>query len=221
MGLYGEATMVGTEGMSVPIGGGQRPDDPIDQPNDDTTNLRNLPAEVRQLLKERSPDDEMSLDEIFELLKNRRRRDVIAYLRDGANGRATLSDLAEYIAAKENEIEIRELSSDQRKRVYIGLYQCHLPKMDEMGVIDFENNRGTVELNPTVEQLEPYLQRSAEQPSHQSPVFELLLTGIVLLALATALIGIGPIASLPPVAWAAMSTAALIVVAAYQVLRYR
>lgn len=213
--------MVGTEGMSVPVGGDQSPDDPDDQTRDDTTSLGSLPAEVRELLEERSPEGELSLDEIFELLKNRRRRDVIAYLRDGSDGRATLSDLAEYIAAKENEIEIRELSSDQRKRVYIGLYQCHLPKMDEMGVIDFENNRGTIELNPAVEQLEPYLERSTEQPSRMSPVFELALTGVVLLALATAFVGIGPFATLPPIAWAAISTTALIVVATYQVLRYR
>ncbi|MFW6152754.1 MAG: DUF7344 domain-containing protein [Halobacteriota archaeon] len=205
----------------APAGGEPTTDDPGYDPSDAGTNFSDLPDEVRSLLEERSHDGDLSLDEIFELLKNRRRRDVIGYLRDVTNGPATLSDLAEFIAAKENDIEVHELSSDQRKRVYIGLYQCHLPKMNDMGVIDFENNRGTVELKPAVEQLEPYLQRTAEQPAHHSPMFELALTGLVLLALATAIAGIGPIASLPPVAWAAMSTVALIIVAAYHVVYSR
>jgi hypothetical protein len=111
--------------------------------------------------------DELSLSTTFELLKNRRRRETIAYLLEH-DGTSTLSDLAEHIAALENGIEIVELSSDQRKRVYIGLYQCHLPKLDKAGVIDFDKNRGTVVLNPSVaDQLVPYLQpeRSVEGAS--------------------------------------------------------
>lgn len=107
--------------------------------------------------------DELSLSTTFELLKNRRRRETIAYLLEH-DGSSTLSDLAEHIAALENGIEVVELSSDQRKRVYIGLYQCHLPKLDKAGVIDFDKNRGTVVLKPSVaDQLVPYLQ--PEQPA--------------------------------------------------------
>jgi hypothetical protein len=102
--------------------------------------------------------DELSLSTTFELLKNRRRRETISYLLEH-DGTSTLSDLAEHIAALENGIEVVELSSDQRKRVYIGLYQCHLPKLDKAGVIDFDKNRGTVVLRETVaDQLVPYLQ---------------------------------------------------------------
>jgi len=38
-----------------------------------------------------------------------------------------------------------KLTSRERKRVYVGLYQCHLPKMDGVGVIEFDKNRGTIE----------------------------------------------------------------------------
>lgn len=111
--------------------------------------------------------EELSLSTTFELLKNSRRRETIAYLLEH-DGTSTLSDLAEHIAALENGIEVIELSSDQRKRVYIGLYQCHLPKLDKAGVIDFDKNRGTVVLNPSVaDQLVPYLQ--PEQPSASEP----------------------------------------------------
>lgn len=87
---------------------------------------------------------------------NSRRRGVLQYVED-EEGTVSLSDVAEHIAAEENNINIEMLSSDQRKRVYVGLYQCHLPKMDDAGVIDFNKARGTIELREAVSQLYPYL----------------------------------------------------------------
>lgn len=100
--------------------------------------------------------DYLSYDEIFDVLYNRRRREVLTYLRDH-DGTATASDLAEYIAAKENDTTVKQLSSSTRKRVYVGLYQNHLPMMDETGVIDYDKNRGTVRLRDSARELEPYL----------------------------------------------------------------
>lgn len=104
------------------------------------------------------PDEsgQLSDDAVFGLLKNQRRRDTLRFLNEHG-GTSTLSELAEHIAAKENDIEVRQLSSDQRKRVYIGLYQCHLPKLDSADVIDFDKNRGDVELRPAASQLVPYI----------------------------------------------------------------
>ncbi|WP_142859354.1 DUF7344 domain-containing protein [Salinigranum halophilum] len=105
-------------------------------------------------------DDEepkpISKDTQFGMLKNRRRRDILRYLREN-DDESTLSDLAEFIAAKENGVERRLLSSDERKRVYIGLYQCHLPKMDDARVIDFEKRSGGVRLRPEADQLFAYI----------------------------------------------------------------
>jgi hypothetical protein len=77
-------------------------------------------------------------------------------MRRPEDGVTTLNVMAEHIAALENDIDVSQLSSSQRKRVYIGLYQCHLPKMDEYGVIDFQKNRGIITLKNTT-QLESYL----------------------------------------------------------------
>jgi hypothetical protein len=98
----------------------------------------------------------ISKDTQFGMLKNRRRRDILRYLREN-DDESTLSDLAEFIAAKENGVERRLLSSDERKRVYIGLYQCHLPKMDDARVIDFEKRSGDVTLRPEADQLFAYI----------------------------------------------------------------
>jgi hypothetical protein len=105
---------------------------------------------------DRSTDAALTKDTLFELLKNQRRRDALAFLK-ATDGRTTLSDMAEHIAAKENDVPVEAINSKQRKRVYIGLYQCHLPKMADAGIIDFEKNRGTIELCALATQLDPYL----------------------------------------------------------------
>ena len=95
---------------------------------------------------DRGPSEqELPLDVTFEILKNRRRRLVLDYLRE-ADETVRIGELAEHIAAIENDIPVQQLNSQQRKRVYIGLYQCHLPKMDDAGVVDFNQDRGLVDL---------------------------------------------------------------------------
>lgn len=92
----------------------------------------------------------------FAILKNWRRRAVLTYL-DGHGGHATLGELAEVLGARENDVSRRELSSSERKRVYVGLYQCHLPRLNDVGVVDFDKRSGEVRLRPEADQLLPYV----------------------------------------------------------------
>lgn len=101
-------------------------------------------------------DSKLDADTTFELLKNHRRREVLRLLRDNG-GTLSLGEVAEFVAAKENGIEEVELTSKQRKRVYVALYQCHLPMMDKAGVIDFNQPRGTLTLETVATQLDKYL----------------------------------------------------------------
>ncbi|WP_336134857.1 DUF7344 domain-containing protein [Natronomonas amylolytica] len=95
-------------------------------------------------------------DTVFDALRNARRRQLLRYLND-QNGQVTLSDLAEHIAAIENDTTPELLDSQQRKRVYVSLYQSHLPKLDSMGVLTFDQQRGTIELTPAASHLNEYL----------------------------------------------------------------
>jgi len=106
--------------------------------------------------------DPLSLDLVFEVLKNERRRRVLKYLSESSSETVSLSDLAEHIAAIENDKPEKALSSQERKHVYVGLYQCHLPKMDDTNVIDFDGNRGTIALGDNAEQLYPFLDAEDE-----------------------------------------------------------
>ncbi|KPN29167.1 hypothetical protein SY89_03401 [Halolamina pelagica] len=98
----------------------------------------------------------LSLDVIFEILRNRRRQLVLEFLRDREDP-VTIGELAEHIAAIENETTVRQLNAQQRKRVYIGLYQCHLPKMDDVEVIDFNQSRGRITAGSKIDPLYDYL----------------------------------------------------------------
>lgn len=110
----------------------------------------------------KTPD--LSRDQIFHLLQNQRRREVLRYLRDADEERVRMRDIAEAIAAAEHETSVEALSSKQRQRVYVPLYQNHLPKLDADGVLNYDQDRGIVERAPAAEQLERHLWPS-ETPS--------------------------------------------------------
>lgn len=99
---------------------------------------------------------EPSKDVIFALLKNSRRRQVIQYI-SNAGRTVTTAELAEHIALIENDIDIAQLNSRQRKRVYVALYQTHLPKLDSEDIIQYDASRGRVTLTKNIESLQKYL----------------------------------------------------------------
>ncbi|WP_435363065.1 DUF7344 domain-containing protein [Haloarchaeobius sp. DYHT-AS-18] len=101
-------------------------------------------------------DDEFTKDDMFHLLQNRRRRSVLRYLQD-TDGPVRMRDIAEQVAAWEHDTTVQRLTSKERQRVYIALYQSHLPALDNEGVIDYNQDRGIVERRPLAEELMPYL----------------------------------------------------------------
>ena len=147
-------------------GGIHRPDTEV-EPSDETA------PEPRH--------NELTLDVVFDILRNERRRLVLESLED-QGGSTTLSDLAEHIGAIENGKSPTALNAQERKRVYVGLYQCHLPKMDDAGAIEFEKNRGTVELGPYAETYYQYLERETDEPPDW-PVYYGAVAGVSLVAL--------------------------------------
>ena len=154
---------------------------------------------------ETETESELSLDVMFEILKNERRRFVLKYFED-REGPVALGDLAEHVAAKENDKPERELTSGERKRVYVGLYQCHLPKMDDAGIVDFNRNRGRIELGENADLLTEYLdtKQTEERPWPQ------YYLGIA--AGGGVLFGLGQF-GLYPVPWMTTVVAAFVIVA--------
>jgi hypothetical protein len=166
--------------------------------------------------------DGLSKDTLFEILKNRRRREALAYLKLNG-GTAKLGEMAEYIAARENGVELGALSSSQRKRVYIGLYQCHLPKLATAGVVDFDKNRGDVALRPQASQLDVYLDdeagATATRPAHAGR--DLAIAGGLGASVVASVAGVPGFVLVPDVAWALLSVGTLATLTALEAHRTR
>lgn len=107
----------------------------------------------------------LSLDDRFEILKNERRRIVLQYLKD-AEGTVKLNELANQVTAIENDIKVEAITSEERKRVYVGLYQFHLPKMARMGVVEYDKDRGDITLTEVGDTL--YQEYDSEDPSDRN-----------------------------------------------------
>lgn len=84
-------------------------------------------------------DIPLPMADVLEALGNRRRRELIRRLaavdeRD-SEPELELGEVAEYIAALENGISPKKVTADQRKNVYVGLYQSHLPTLERLDVV--------------------------------------------------------------------------------------
>lgn len=145
-------------------------------------------------------EDALHKDDIFHILQNERRRQVLRHLRD-VEDTVEMRKLAETIAAWENDTTIQNLYSDQRQRVYIALYQSHLPKLDELGVIEYNQARGIVRPTDRVADIVRYLDTEsteANTPGDDPPItaWTTLLgavAGVALLLGGAALLGVFPV----------------------------
>lgn len=128
-------------------------------------------------------DSPLGPDHVFKMLKNQRRRRTLRYLLEH-NDSVTIGTLAEHIAALEHDTTESELTWRERKRVYIGLYQFHLPKLDGVDAITFEKARGNVAPGPATEQFRPYLELEPHEEADWSSYYVGLagLSGLALVS---------------------------------------
>jgi hypothetical protein len=170
----------------------QRVTDTRSQTNDDAWQPDETPS---QLLG--GEDDESWQDELFTVLSNHRRRYAWRCCRD-AESPLELGDVAEQVAAWENDKPVAAITSAERKRVYTSLQQTHLPKMDDCGIVEFEN--GTVELGEAAEEFDIFLDVVPENEVPWSEYY-LWLSGLSGGLLTLVWLGVYP-AILSPMGWA-------------------
>ena len=80
-----------------------------------------------------TPDEGLKRTEIHDVLRNDRRRLVLSRLRD-AEVPISVRELSEYIAG----VEAGETPAPRnvRQSVYVSLHQTHLPKLDDLGIVE-------------------------------------------------------------------------------------
>ena len=105
-------------------------------------------------------EGELEPGEIHNVLRNDRRRHAIQYLRT-VEEPISVDDLAEHIAS----VETGESPppGDVRKSVYVSLHQTHLPKLDELEIVDYDQRDQLLELRDRAEQVEVYMEVAPEE----------------------------------------------------------
>ena len=83
----------------------------------------------------------LSRDAVFDILQSEGRRTVLRRLDDG-DGSVPLAELVAAVVARESDAEF---TPDQHERVAIDLEHVHLPKLEDAGVIEYDD-AGTARL---------------------------------------------------------------------------
>ncbi|WP_263018494.1 DUF7344 domain-containing protein [Natronobiforma cellulositropha] len=170
-------------------------------------------------MKSPTQTEPLSKGDIFEVLRNQRRRYVLQYLKQDDSA-VELGDLAQQVAAWEYETTLEEVTPEQRKRVYTTLQQTHLPKMDQSGILVFDADRGLIEATDRAADLSIYLEIV---PGREFAWRELYLSlGAVSCALVAALwMGIYPLTVLSDLVWATVIAFTFTVTAAAHIYHER
>lgn len=138
-------------------------------------------------------------DELYDVLANQRRRFAVHLLKREEKT-MEIGEMAEQIAAWENDVDTAEITGSDRKRVYTALQQSHLPKMDRAGVVEFNKNRGMVEPTEALQNIDLYMDvvEGREIPWSE---YYLGLAGVSAALVAAVWMGAWPFTLLPTIAW--------------------
>lgn len=145
-----------------------------------------------------SPDGPSRTD-IYHVLSNERRRYVLHYLLQQEDNAASKYELSKQVAAWENGVPIEEVTSSQRKRVYVALHQNHVPQMIKRGTVEYADDQ--VVLADDVEDIDVYMDvvRGGDIPWSQ---FYLGLGTVGGGATVAGWVGLIPFSLLPGYVWA-------------------
>jgi DNA-binding transcriptional ArsR family regulator len=103
---------------------------------------------------------ELSESDIYALLAQARRRQIVHCLRD-RDSPQTLDQLARIIGEREQDSP----SAEHLRRVYLSLYHKHLPKLTDSGIVRYDRSDGTVRRGPNFDRLVDILDAVRERTS--------------------------------------------------------
>lgn len=156
-------------------------------------------------------------DELYDLLSNHRRRYVIHFCKQ-ADEPMSLSDLAEKVAAREQDKSVEELTSAERKRVYTSLQQTHLNRLAEAGMVKYDGDQ--IELTENAAELDVYLDVVPEG-SIPWGVYYLGISILGAVVLVGVWIGFVPTETIPELGWTALILAVFLLSSIAQVVQNR
>lgn len=119
------------------------------------TEMSNAVDSDAELSSKRESD--FTRDDVLEVLSNQRRRYATHYLKRRGGEPVAVSELTDWVASWENGKEIDALTHRERKRVRNALRQFHLPKMAEYGFVEYDSQRGIIELTEAASDADFYV----------------------------------------------------------------
>ncbi|MDW5549312.1 hypothetical protein [Methanosarcina sp.] len=99
-------------------------------------------------------ETQLSKSDIFGILQNDRRRCVLEILRK--QGNQSIRSLSDEIARLESGED--DPKSTIRKSIYVSLLQTHIPKMESLGVVNYDRENDFVELLPAASDFDIYME---------------------------------------------------------------
>lgn len=159
-----------------------------------------------------SSSDGIEPKEIHDILRNDRRRNAIKHLRTKIEP-VSLRDLSERVA----EMESGQSPAPRKLResVYNSLHQTHLPKLDRREIINYDEDRKTVELLEGANHVNIYMEVITKYGISWAAFYRTL--GVVsLLAIVAANADVPLFEAVPTLAWASGFLVLFALSASYQ-----
>lgn len=126
---------------------------------------------------------ELSQDVVYDILSSPRRRYVLYYLRT-VDEPVEITELAKQVAAWENDTAVEDVTDQQHKRVYVSLYQTHIPRLESTQIVDYDKDTGKVALTVGETDIDDYLDHSEDQIPWQLIYLSLAVASALLVGLA-------------------------------------
>ncbi|WP_149784116.1 DUF7344 domain-containing protein [Halorubrum aquaticum] len=104
-----------------------------------------------------SNGNELSEDDIYGVLSNRRRRFVIHALKR-KQGPVDISELSAHITAWETGKDPDEVEYEDHRSVYSTLKRTHLPNLEENNIVTIDKEENVVRPTPQLESLDIYVE---------------------------------------------------------------
>jgi hypothetical protein len=144
---------------------------------------------------ESKSETEASLTDVHEILFNERRRALLRILKGATEESLTMRELSERLATRETGED--PAPRDARHSVYVALQQHHLPKLDDSGVIEREQDRVSLSESPTTREVYAHLEAVPKYGLAWAEYYFLLSVTSLLSIVASAL-AIPPFAAVAP-----------------------
>ena len=118
------------------------------------SNYRPDAVELSHMFTQRLRRDRTDTKKIHDVLRNDRRRLTLQYLKQRLRP-VEVGELSDHIA--EREVGESPPPRDCRQSVYNALNQTHLPKLEELGFVDFDRDEKIVSLRETAREIDVYM----------------------------------------------------------------